>query len=588
MIKGIYSIIICSLFVVLISCDRSYEVDPDIEQETWDIDDIEIDNSEDFRNSISETLTENEASHEESNDYNWSDAEVVDIILNSNSISVEGTGVDVSGTIATISTSGNYRISGTLLDGQIVVNSSDEGNVKIMLDNANISNSSSAPLYVKEAEKTVIFLKDGTVNNVEDAEEYNFENTEDDEPNAAIFSKDNLSITGTGSLVIQANYNDGIASKDGLVINNSKISIDAMDDGIRGKDYIIVNDGEYTIDAGGDGMKSDNDEDDTKGYIYIQNGDFNINSGNDVIQAKTDLLIEDGNFNLSTKSTYTSGSSVSVKGLKASVNLIIDQGEYIISSTDDAIHSNGSLVINDGTYEITTKDDAIHADGVIYINNGDINITGSYEGIESAVIKINDGDIQIISSDDGINIAGGNDGSGHGGPGMGGGFNVSTDYQLFIDGGRIAVYSTGDGIDANGYITMTNGTVLIHGPTSNMNSALDFDGGFNISGGLLVAAGSSGMAQSPGSSSSQESMHLNFNGTISGGTMIHIESSDGTGVLTFVPEKNFQSIVFSSPEIAGSITYDVYSGGSSGGLESNGLYTGGTYTSGTKLGSLTL
>lgn len=583
-----YFVILIFLVLILFSCYQDNDAMPEAEQEVWDIEDIEIEDSEAFRNTITEALAENAEIHEDNGDYTWADSDEVKIIFNGNSITVNDSGATPNGSTVTITAGGNYNLSGTLNDGQIIVNSTDDEIVRLILNGVTINNSSSAPIFIKEAHKTLIYLADGKENYVEDASEYIFEDTEDDEPNASIFSKDDLSISGPGTLTIKANYNDGITGKDGLIIKNGKINIDAKDDGIRGKDFLIIHDGDFIISASGDGLKSDNDEDETKGFIYIEKGSFDISCQNDAIQAKTDLLIEDGTFLLSAGSEGIGTVDESVKGMKASVNLILDEGIYNISATDDAIHSNGSLVINEGIYELSTEDDAIHADGIIYVNNGEINITKAYEGIESTVIKINDGDIHIQCSDDGINIAGGNDGSGHGGPGFGGGFQVSSDYQLFISGGRIAVYSKGDGIDSNGYITMEDGTIVIHGPTSDMNSAIDYDGGFTISGGFLVGVGSARMAQGPGSSSSQSSMLIDFTGTIPGGTMLHIESDNGTSVLNFTPEKNYQSLVFSSPDLSAGTTYLMYYEGTCSGSESDGLYTGGVYSSGTELGSITL
>jgi len=364
-------------------------------------------------------------------------------------------------------------------------------------------------IFVKGAEKTVIVLADNTDNHITDGKSYIFEDSEEDEPNAAIFSKDDLTIYGNGSLTVDGNYNDGIASKDGLIIKSGSITVNSVDDGIRGKDYLIVKDGIISVDAKGDGLKSDNDEDVTKGYILIEDGAINIGSGEDAIEAETDVLITDGEITLSSgggSNKSVSGTS-SAKGIKGNVCLIVDDGTVTINSADDAIHSNGSLAINGGFFDISSGDDGIHADSVLGVNGGDIHITKSYEGIESrSVIVINGGDIHITSSDDGLNVAGGNDGSGfHGGPGD---ISSSGDFYLYINGGYIVINAAGDGIDSNGSIVMTDGIVIIHGPTSNMNGALDH-ASFKITGGLLVAAGSSGMAQAPGTSSTQYSLLLN-------------------------------------------------------------------------------
>jgi hypothetical protein len=587
-LKYLMTISVCVAF--LFSCVQELEVTPaEEEAEEINVDEIEIENSEAFRNTIAEALAENKESHESLEDYSWTSSEEVKITLNGNSISVSGSGATASGSKVKITSGGVYNISGTLDDGQIVVETDDEDIVRLILNGVTISNSTTTPIFISAAAKTLIYLADGTKNFVTDAATYVFESSEDDEPNAAIFSKEDLTIAGTGSLTVDANYNDGIAGKDGLIIKNGTIIIDAEDDGIRGKDYIIIHDGNFIIDAGGDGLKSDNDEDTARGYIYIENGNFDISSGTDAIQAKTDVLLVDGSYvlNAGGGSANNYNSDRSLKGLKASVNLIIDNGDFTISTADDAIHSNGSLVVNNGIFEIASGDDAIHADGIIYINDGTITISKSYEGIESSVININGGDIHINASDDGLNVAGGNDASGQVRPGMGN-FSGSSDYYIFINGGKVVISASGDGVDANGSISMTGGVVLVHGPTSNNNSAIDYDGVFQISGGFLAGAGSSGMAQAPGTSSSQYSLLINLSSTMQGGTLFHIQSGDDDEILTFAPTKNYQSLAFSSPDLANGKTYEIYYGGSSSGSESDGLYTGGAYTAGTKLGSLTI
>lgn len=307
------------------------------------------------------------------------------------------------------------------------------------------------------------------------------------------------------------------------------------------------------------------------------------------------MLILDGTFTL----TAGGGSdahvdeATSAKGIKGLVNVTIDGGTITINAADDAIHSNGSLVINAGDINIASGDDGMHADSTLEINGGAVQITESYEGIESALITINDGNISLVASDDGINVAGGVDGSGMTSGMQPGGasqesFVYSGSYYLYINGGYIAVDAAGDGIDVNGAIEMTDGVVLVNGPTENMNGALDSDGGFNISGGFLVAAGSAGMAQAPGQSSSQNSALINFSAAQPAGTIVHIQNSAGEEILTFAPTKQFQSIVFSSVKLVNGETYTVFTGGESTGRVVDNLYPDGTYTPGEQFTSFTI
>ncbi|MFX1566576.1 MAG: carbohydrate-binding domain-containing protein, partial [Promethearchaeota archaeon] len=340
-------------------------------------------------------------------------------------------------------------------------------------------------------------------------------------------------------------------------------------------------------------LKADNADDAAEGYISVENGVITVTSGGDAIQAATDVMITDGKISL-TSGGGSSGviyASTSAKGIKANVSVTIDGGTFTIDSADDAVHSNDKITINGGSFAISTGDDGFHADTSLEVNGGTIDITESYEGMESAVITINDGDIHITSSDDGLNAAGGNDGSGMDpGPGRPGrdGFMESGDYYLYINGGYIVIDSGGDGMDINGGIEMTGGYVIINGPTSNMNGALDYYSSFKITGGFLVAVGSSGMAEAPGTSSTQYSFLLNFRSSISAGTLINLQTSDGTVIFSFKPTKAYQSIVFSSSTLTAGTTYDVYLGGSSTGTATDGLYLSGTYTPGTKYGSFIL
>ena len=313
-----------------------------------------------------------------------------------------------NGSKATITAGGTYAISGTLTNGQIVVSSADKNTVRLILNGVNITNTTNAPIYIETAEKAVIVLADNTQNYVTDGSTYVFANAADDEPNAAIFSKGDLSFYGNGTLTVKGNYNDAISSKDGLIIKSGTINITSVDDGIRGKDYLIVKDGKITVNAKGDGLKSDNDEDATRGYIYLVKGTFSVIAGGDAISAETDVLIGDGNYTVTSGggSNYTVSSTLSAKGIKGIINTIIDGGTFTFSTADDALHSNKSLVINGGSFTITSGDDGMHSDSMLVINSGVINITKSYEGIESSAITINDGTIHVTASDDGINGAG--------------------------------------------------------------------------------------------------------------------------------------------------------------------------------------
>ena len=542
---------------------------------------------------VAEELANNNDDHEDDENYAWDSSTVIKITLNTNSISVDvETGIIIDGTTVTITSAGTYSISGNLNDGQIIVDTNDQEAVRLILSGVTISSTTNAPIYVANSDKTVIVIAEGTENYLTD--------NKNNEENATILSKDDLTICGDGSLTVIGNDNDAIHSNDGLIIESGIITVTSVDDGICGKDYLVIKGGDITINSVGDGLKSNNDEEEDRGYIYIENGTITVTSSQgDAITSQTDLLITDGKFILTSGggSSTTPDVDVSTKGLKAGVSMIIDGGTFTISSSDDAIHSNDMITINNGIFDISSGDDGIHADTSLEINDGTYDISKSFEGMESTVVTINNGYIQITSSDDGINLVEPNSASltaawepaqgGFGGRGQGG-MGFSENCILYINGGSIFIESGGDGIDSNGYIKMADGLLIINGPIYDMNSAIDYGGGeFTITGGTVVAVGSAGMAQGPSTSSTQYSANLRFGSPQSANIIVNIQTTSGVDMLTFCPTKTYLSLVFSSPELTAG-TYDVYIGGSSSGTSTNGLYVDGIYSGGTNLGSFTL
>ncbi len=578
----------------------------------------------------------------EDEDSAWSTADSTIISLSSGNVTIDGAGAKADKNVVTITSAGTYVISGTIADGQIRVNTEDDKTVRLVLNGANITSSSSSPIYISKAKKTVIVLSEGSRNSITDGKNYNLDDKEAGEPNSAIFSKSDLTINGTGSITVNANYKNAITSKDGIKIMSGNITVNSTTDGIQGRDYVAIKNGVVNINAQKDGIKSTNDEDVEKGFVLIEGGTVNITSQEDGIQAETNVLIKTGDIKISSgggsvnsevraaeqpgmggfKGGFGKGSdfgnpdgtamppldgqlfeeqpgtaagsnsdssdSVSKKGVKATVGITIDGGTIQIDSADDSLHSNNSITVNGGTLSASSGDDGIHADNSILINKGEINIVKSYEGIESSNITINNGNIHITSSDDGINISGGADNSSSGGrPGQDG-LNSSGTGALNINGGYIYVDANGDGLDSNGSINVTNGTIVVNGPTENNNGALDYNGGFKMTGGFLIAAGSSGMAQGTDKTSTQNSAMITFDQKMTVGTLVHIKSADGKELLTFKPAKDFQTVVISSPELRKDSSYDIYYGGSSTGAEKDGLYTDGTYSGGTKFKSFTV
>lgn len=525
-------------------------------------------------------------------DDTWDESTASKIQLNGDSISFSGDVAAASGSIITITEEGTYVISGTLDDGQIIVDVDDTQKVKLVLNGTELNCSNSAPIYVVNSDKTVITLADGTTNTVNDGDSYEYADAAEEEPNAAIYSNDDLTINGNGSLTVNANFNNGITGKDDLKIVSGSIAVTAANNGITGKDSLLVKDGDIFVDAGGDGIRTNNDTEAEQGYIYIGNGTFTIVSGEDSFQADTCMLIEDGEItiqsgggsstssidassnwgnwgngqkggmNQSQSSSASSSDEASAKGIKAGVDLTVNSGTITIDSSDDALHTNDTMTIEDVDLTINSGDDGLHADTSLTIDGGTIKIEKSYEGIESSTISINGGTIDITSNDDGINSAGGNDSSASDGrPGQNN-FTANADNVVNINGGTITINAAGDGLDSNGNINMTDGEVIIFGPTDNGNGALDYDGTFTLTGGSIIAAGSIGMVQTISDSSSQYCISVGFSSAQKAGTTIVIKDESGNEIVSVTPEKDFQSLVVSVPELENGASYSIYAGGS--------------------------
>jgi hypothetical protein len=499
-------------------------------------------------------------------------------------------GVVVAGTTVTMTAGGTYRLTGVLADGQVVVAARDAEPVQLILDGAGITSSTSAALYVKSAKSAAIVLADGSQSALVDGATRASATPGSDEPNAALYSAVDLTIGGTGALAVDARYNDGIASKDDLELTGGTITVTSVAEGIRGRDSLDINGGTITVSAGQDGLKSSNDEDPEKGVVAITAGTVQVTAREDGIQAETNVVIDGGTVAILAGGGSATGKTadVSAKGIKGTAGVAIDGGSLTVDAADDAVHSNGSLAVGGGTLLLRSGDDGLHADASLDIAGGEITIADSNEGIESARIAISDGLIRLRSRDDGLYVASGTSGAApNGWPGQGRAATASNDY-VSISGGSVTIDSDTDGIDANGSIEMSGGTVIVHGPTASFDGALDYDGSFTITGGTLIAAGSAGMAQAPGTTSTQPSVRVTFPTSQPAGTVVHIGTASGEELLTFVPTKAYQSLVVSSPDLEIGGTYLVYTGGSSTGTITDGLYSGGTYTVGTQVTSFTV
>ncbi|WP_077603493.1 carbohydrate-binding domain-containing protein [Oceanobacillus sojae] len=504
-------------------------------------------------------------------------------------------GINVNGQTVTITEAGTYVLSGELADGQVIVNVNKEEKVHLVLKDVTITNSQGPAILIEQAEKVVTTLADGTSNILTDGTDYQLADDET-EFDAAFFSKEDLVINGEGELIVNGNYNNGIRSKDDLILISGSYTVNVKNNALKGKDSVQILDGIYTLTTEeGDGIQANNSDDETKGFIAIDGGNFTITSGRDGIQAETVARLQAADITIQT-GAETISSEESYKGIKAGTELLLQSGNYDINSADDSLHSDRDITIESGDLLLASEDDGIHADNNLTINGGDLTVTDSNEGLEAGVITINDGDIQITASDDGLNASGDSGtteesetsvSDSFGGPGGAAG-QADDSKMIIINGGTLAVDAQGDGLDSNGNIEMSGGTVTVDGPTDNGNGALDYDGTFELSGGILITAGSNGMAMNVSESSSQASFGIYFTEAQEAGTIISLQDSSGNVIATYQPSKAFQHLVISSPELKFGETYTLIQGTEADNSEKNGYYEDGSIVNGIELGSLTL
>ncbi len=324
--------------------------------------------------------------------------------------------VDLTDEGLNITEAGTYILSGETT-GQVTVNT--EGNVRIILNNATITSSEGAAISIENAEKTVLELADGTTNTVEDAA-----TRSDEEIDGAIYSSDDMIITGQGTLNVTANFEDGIVGKDDLWIESGTINVTSVDGGIRGKDSLTISGGTLTIDAGGDGIKSSNDTDLGKGQLTISGGEITITSGDDAVKAEQNIWITGGTLDVET----------SVEGIEAPV-IVIDDGDVTLYATDDGINASASeiittdlsLTINGGnvTVEVGQGDtDALDSNGDLTIAGGVVTLTAQsavdYDGTGSftgGTLIVNGETLTDLPEGGMMGGPGGNMGGGPGGNG---------------------------------------------------------------------------------------------------------------------------------------------------------------------------
>ncbi|MBQ4069711.1 MAG: carbohydrate-binding domain-containing protein [Lachnospiraceae bacterium] len=602
--KKIVSLFMISVFMssVIVGCSRSTEnkSQDDSQNITTDTEVKEVDF---FKRDV-DMFTERDSRTE------YDEARAVTISLNGTTSTASSDSVNISGSTVTITEEATYVISGELTDGMLIVNAPDTAKLQLVFDGVNITSKNSAALYILKADKVFLTLAEGTTNTI--ANGGSFIPIDDNNIDGAIFSKQDLTINGTGSLKVTSPAGHGIVCKDDLVITGGSYEVNSASNGLDVNDSVRIANASLTIDSGKDTIHCENKDDISKGFVYISGGKIKAESEGDGISAGAYMQIADSNIDLlvgggsengtkensdsfggfmgggrpgekrpeDIQNTETESDSTSMKGLKATSNLIISGGNIIINSADDAIHSDSSLDVNGGAFTIASGDDAIHAEETLTITGGNIDISESYEGLEALHIDIQNGDIKIIAADDGLNAAGGTDASGttggrdgmfggrtHGGMGGHGGMSTNSNGSIKISGGTLYINSSGDGIDANGTLEISGGHTTVVGPTQGDTATLDYDKTATITGGTFIGTGSMMMAQSF-SDSKQGVIGINA-GNQDAGTQIILKDLEGNTIVSYKPELEFAVVIISTPELVKGEKYSITVGSESGEFEAN-------------------
>lgn len=461
--------------------------------------------------------------------------------------------VEIGESTVTIAKGGNYLISGEL-SGMLIVDADKKDTVRLILSDADIASPTSAAIYVLRAGKVVITAAEGTENHLSNGGEYI--DIDENAIDAVIFSKDDLSINGSGSIHIEAADGHGIVGKDSLRLANVNLSINSAKHGITAKDDIGISGGSYTLNCGKDGIHAENRDDAQLGNLLILGGSFEIASGGDAFSAGNLLQVDGGEFKICSggghenaaahadefmRHRMSSASDESRKAFKSGGNMYINAGAFEIDASDDAFHTNADLRISGGSFIIRTGDDAMHADENLAVYGGEILILSSYEGLEGHSVDIYGGKIELTSDDDGVNAAGGDDETARYDP-------LSSDPEAYIHiyDGEILVRCEGDGIDSNGEIRISGGVIYVFGPTSGANGSLDSGTDAYIDGGDFCALGSYQMAEHFSEESGQCSMIAALSGRQ--GAEISVSDASGEVLLSVTAENSFECIVLSLNE----------------------------------------
>ena len=505
----------------------------------------------------------------------WEEDGATRISLSDDGCAVDGAGAVADGTTVTITAGGTYVLTGQMSAGQVVVNADGE-KVQLVLDGASVTSTDSAAILARAAKKVWLTLADGTQNKLATSGSF----AEDDEYSidGAVWCKSDLTINGTGALTVSSAEGHGIVCKDELALVSGDVEVEAARHAVQAQDAACVVAGTWSLTAGTDGIHCGDDDDAEKGSVLIVGGTVSIDAASD--------------------------------GVDAANVLEVDGGEVTVSAGDDGLHSERALQVDGGT----------------------VTVTKSYEGLEGSTVTVNGGVIDVTSSDDGVNAAGDPTGdssaeatdagasgpeaaagqpgdpmggglapagdgrapenadaqaptstgqvpAGSGGqvpadaggqaPGAGGDMDYDSTAQVTINGGKLTIQAGGGGIDSNGDLTVTGGETYVFGPASDGDGSLDFAGTGAITGGVVMCAGSSGMAQNFGDASTQGSMLVSASGQA--GDAIQLVDEDENVVASCEARTSYSCVLVSAPGVESGKTYTLSCGDASSEITMDGL-----------------
>ena len=554
--------------------------------------------------------------HYSEQDLSWDTSSETAIDL-SNPTATDGVTVE-DGTL-TITKAGTYKLSGEY-QGQIKVETADSDAVRLVLDNANITNSSGAALNVVNADEVILYSASGTTNTISDGADYTA--TGENDPDAVVYSKADLTIAGEGTLKVNGNHEDGIHTSDGLVIASGTLEVNAANTGIKGKDYVDILGGTINVTAQQDGIKSTNDTDEGKGWTRLSNGTVTVNAGDDGFKASRVVEISGGSLTVEQSDEGIEAQYINVSGGDVNVTSA-DDGMNASLKTSDSESTDSSANTSDTANQQQNNQQQGSLPGGQ--QNGASNqqlqgtgqppqgqppaMSGSSQDGTSQNGTTGTGQQQNNTQNQGNQnmgqppaMPGGNaqDGTSQNGttgtgqqgmgqppqggmPGGGGGTFEVIDAAINVSGGHVTVNAEGDGIDSNGVTTLSGGTLIVNGPSQGGNAALDTNGDLLLNGATVLSGSTADMFEAPSTNSTSGYLKLTNSSGFEQGSTVQVADSSGKVVANYkVTKSNVQLVLVSSSSIVKGQSYTVYTTTSAVDSNAASLASGAT-----ELGSFT-